>query len=110
MKARKGTTGRHSGEGYCGGSTVGCKPILFAVRTRETASGFSAWRTGGRLSTPPHTAAADRTGQEALSAYRSSRTLRVLCGFTCRQETTTGQSTAGDFLMFSPVVGGRGLV
>ena len=28
-----------------------------------------------------------------------------LCGFTCRQETTTGESTAGDFLMFSPLVG-----
>jgi hypothetical protein len=37
-------------------------------------------------------------------------TLRVLCAFSCRQATTTGESTATDALMFSPLVGGRDLM
>ena len=37
-------------------------------------------------------------------------TLRVLCGFTCRHGTTTGETTARDCSMVSPLVGGRGLL
>src|SRR5215510_14934301 len=75
--------------------------------------GCSASRTGGRATTPPHTAARRTYGAgnrwfTVCSAIHS--TLRLLCGFTCRQQTTTGESIGRDCSMFSPLVGGRGLV
>jgi hypothetical protein len=68
--------------------------------------------TGGRAPTPPHAAAGSAPGGAggSLSALAARPTLRVLCAFTCRQETTTGESTAGNGSMFSPLVGGRSLL